>query len=365
MTSTSGVPIDEARPTVYLHIGTMKSGTSFVQNILEHEREGLAADGVLYPGSVGRAVHEILGRRAPRSLGASAGSWADLVASIDRWSGRSAVVSMEFLGLASDEQITTIVESLRPHDVQVVLTARDLVRAIPSAWQQTTKNRQHVTWPDFVRAVTGHGDENPQAAQHFWSHHDAAAIARRWVAAVGADHVTVVTVPAAGSEPAELWRRFGPAVEIDTGRFSASSGGRGNPSLGFAEAEMLRRLNVEIGRQIEQDAYRRLVTGFLSRQVLRGPPDETGAPPTLPPEAHEWARQHGAHLVAELGALGVGVRGDLSDLVAPPFAGDPLHDVSTAASDTAVAAVAVRAAAALLVALAETQRDPSGPLRMM
>ncbi|MBA2390516.1 MAG: hypothetical protein H0V67_09710 [Geodermatophilaceae bacterium] len=174
----------------------------------------------------------------------------------------------------------------------------------------------------------------------------------------GADHFTVVTVPAATSEPAELWRRFGAAVDIDTELFSASSGGRGNPSLGFAEAEMLRRLNVEIGRQLEQDAYRRLVTGFLSRQVLRGRQDETSAPPTLPPAALEWARQHGARLVSELGELGVGVRGDLSDLVAPPFAGDPRDDAESAASDAAVAAVAVKAAAALLVALAESHDSP-------
>ena len=36
--------------TVYLHVGTFKTGTSYLQSVLAHSKEQLSDDGVLWPG---------------------------------------------------------------------------------------------------------------------------------------------------------------------------------------------------------------------------------------------------------------------------------------------------------------------------
>ena len=70
---------------VYLHVGTPKSGTTYLQRVLDHNRERLAAAGVLVVGERhGDRVHAALVVREDRRVETlSAGqqqSWARLVA---------------------------------------------------------------------------------------------------------------------------------------------------------------------------------------------------------------------------------------------------------------------------------------------
>lgn len=358
---------------VHLHIGTMKSGTSYLQNVLGHQSELLAAAGFLYPGNTGRAVHDVLGRPGPRSLGDTDGAWSELVATIRAWPGHSVVVSMEFLGLATPEQVRRIVASLRPSDVFVVLTARDLVRTLPSAWQQLAKNRQHTTWNEFLRAVMA-GSHSPVADQ-FWLHHDLCRIAATWSSVLGADRVTVLTVPGSDCAPATLWNRFAAAVDIDPAQIPADGGGRGNPSLGHAEAELLRRLNAGIGADIDQPAYRRLVIGLLAHQLLRSPPHTPSRPPPMPREVLDWARQRSERTIRTLVALGTKVAGDLAEL--DPLPGRSDQEVrmtgarmtgarmtgawTTEVAPAELARLTVRAAAGLVTELARSQASmPDG-----
>lgn len=349
--------------TVHLHIGTMKTGTSYVQGNLEQARRGLADDGVLYPGSVGAAVHEVLEKHGARHFGDTSGAWDQLAATVRAWDGRSAVLSMEFLTLATTEQARRIVDSLRPADVRVVLTVRDLARTVTSAWQQTTKNRQTVSWPDFLAAVTS--DDTPSRTHEmFWRHHDVPAIARTWGEVVRLDHVTVLTLPARGAPPEVLWDRFCTAVGLDPARYPASDSSRSNSSLGYAEAEMMRRLNVALGREVDQATYRRLVTGFISRQVLRRGSDSS-PPPRLPAPVHAWSVERSREVVRRLDGLGLPVVGDLDELVPAPLPPVPTGEngaptEADAVDESAVAAVAARTVAALVTLMAEGGGDAAG-----
>ena len=341
-------PQGGSAPVVHLHIGTMKTGTSYVQGLLERDRESLAAEGMLVVADPGRAVHDVLDLRGPKSLGDITGAWSQLVADVRAWSGDRVVLSMEFLGLATAPQVRDIVASLAPSPVRVVITARDLGRTIPSAWQQTTKNQQLATWPEFLEAIADPEPSRSRAGRQFWRHHDVAAIAKRWVDVVGPDSVTIVTVPPTGAPPEELWSRVCAAIEIDPAQHVPGGDGRRNASLGHAEAELLRRLNVALDGRLPQPEYRRLVTGLISRRFLRRGRTVSAAP-VVPAAVQHWAADRSDRAVAELGQLGLRVIGDLDELrtVVTP----PVDEESS--SDEAVTAIAVHVAAGLLATMAE------------
>lgn len=363
-----------AAKTVHLHIGTMKTGTSYVQGNLEHSRRALAQAGVLYPGSVGAAVHEVLEKHGARHVGDTSGAWDELASTVRDWDGTGVIVSMEFLTLASNEQAQRIVDSLQPADVRIVLTVRDLSRTIPSAWQQTTKNRQTASWSEFLAALTADAVGGERMREQFWRHHDLARITRTWSGVVGPDRMTVLTLPPRDSPPTVLWDRFCAATGLDSADYPVAETSRSNSSLGFAEAEMMRRLNLELGRDVDQASYRRLVTGLISRRLLRRGAEPSG-PVVLPARVHEWAVARSTQVVAELHELGVRVVGDLDELIPPELAGDrrladdafpdePAKDDGSVA-EADVAAVAVRAVAALVTRLAELDdAEPRGGGRL-
>ena len=128
---------------VVLHVGTMKSGTSYLQALLFAEKERLARSGVLVPGADWshqvRAVRQAL---APRR-GGPRQHWEALVEEVRTASG-TAVVSMEFLGPAHPDTIASVVGALGAAEVRVVVTARDLNRTLVSMWQETIQNGR--TW---------------------------------------------------------------------------------------------------------------------------------------------------------------------------------------------------------------------------
>src|SRR5690606_37680947 len=108
--------------TVVLHIGAMKSGTSFLQQALLANRDALAAQGVLFPGGTFRrqvlAVIDVLGQKrdgqvVPRSRGA----WRRLLREV-RAHERTSVISMEFLGPALRADIRRVLDSLAPAEVR-------------------------------------------------------------------------------------------------------------------------------------------------------------------------------------------------------------------------------------------------------
>ena len=86
---------------VVLHVGTMKSGTSFLQNVLGENKAELAERGVLVPGRRWRrqvrAVKELIAHGGPGQPPMPVdGVWQQMVEEIRAWPG-TAVISMEYL----------------------------------------------------------------------------------------------------------------------------------------------------------------------------------------------------------------------------------------------------------------------------
>lgn len=353
---THGTGPDSGRtPTIFLHIGTMKSGTSYVQGMLWRNREALRRNGVLYPGEKWTeqvdAARQVLGGFGAARNAIAPGTWQAMADKMRHWSGRSSIMSMELLSFAEPPKITEIVQSLAPAEVHAVITARDLARVIPSAWQESTQNRQTWTWEDYVASLTGESDVEPLAFKRFWKQHDLVQMASSWAAELGTDRVHLVTVPRAGGRRDELWRRFCTVVGLDPDAYRGANEVRGNPAVGAASAEFLRRLNVEIARDVDVATYERLVKRFLAKNTLAHRAGEIRL--ILPAQYRDWAARRARQLADGVRATGVQVIGDLEELL-------PANDLETGTVEIAerdVTDAAVHALEALVLRLAGVRRE--------
>lgn len=321
---------------VVLHVGLMKSGTSYVQDRMAGSPERLAERGVLFPGRVWRdqvvAVSDAIGVKR-RAEGEFQGAWDRMVAEIAAWPG-TAVISMEFLGPASPEGVARVAGSFAGTPVEAVVTVRDLNRTIPAMWQESLKNGRSWSWRDYlagVRAGTGPG-------AGFWRQQDAVAVVRRWSGAVGAEHTSLVTLPPPGAAPELLWERFCEAARIPVDCCPPVPAS--NESLGAASAALMRRVNEAVDGLAWAD-YSEHVKFGLAKSILA---EHRGAEETIGLRVPRWVRRRAAAMrqeLATLAASGVRVVGDLGDLTPVAVRGADADKVSEADQlDAAVHAIA-------------------------
>lgn len=308
-----------------LHVGSMKSGTSFIQNVLGHNKDRLGEAGVLFPGERWRsqvvAVQELTARGgAEQEPFEPDGHWPRLAEEINAWP-ETAVVSMEFLGPRNEEKIGQILGAFPDTRIDAVLTCRDLGRNIPAMWLESVQNGSVVGWSDYLDAVRT-TKRRPPAGRNFWRHQGIAAMAARWAAELGPDRLTLVTVPQPGAPSGLLWERFASVLGVEAASFDLEV--RANPSIGLATALVLLRLN----RHLTQDGdlpgeYDRFVKHILAKRGLVARQD---VEPRLGLDA-DWVREIGAHQVAKLRAGRHRVVGDLDELLPGPVHGVHADDV--------------------------------------
>lgn len=318
---------------VVLHVGAMKSGTSYLQRLLVANKETLAARGVLFPGrswrAQVRAVADVLERKRVVTQPPE-GAWQSLVEELDAWDG-TGIVSMEFLGPAGAAKIEKVVSSFAPGTVEVVLTGRDLSRNVPAMWQETLKNGRTRSFDEYVAAIR---DREQGPGLGFWREQGLLRMCRRWSEAVGAQQVTLVTLPPSGAAPDELWRRFARATGIDPEGVEQPTAA--NESLGAASVEVLRRLNVLL-EGLDYGDYAPLVKHQLAQGIL-GP--RRREEPAVGFEPPPWLLERAADMVEKIRGTGVRVEGDLADLTPAPVPGvDPGAVDPEQRLDAAVAAL--------------------------
>ena len=305
---------------VFLHIGSPKTGTTFLQQVCWSQRDVVSRQGVLLPGRAFNdhflASADLRGRH--EDVPPSVGAWARLVEEISAWEG-DALISHELFAGVEEDGIRTAVADLAEvcEEVHVVITARDLARQIPAEWQEHLKHRSTLRFEEFVSGVRKRG----KRARWFWTVQDVPELAARWAPHVGAHRVHVVTVPPSGAGSDVLWGRFARTVGLEPGEFSLEVG-HANSSVGLEQAEMLRRLNEEMGdRLTRQGAYPVLVKDQLVHQMLALRP---GTKIELTKDDWQFAVDYGNEAKARLADLGVDVVGDLEELV--PHGDPPTRD---------------------------------------
>jgi hypothetical protein len=233
-------------PIVHLHIGEPKTGTTFIQAMLFHNREAMLTDGVLVPGDKLdqiRGGHDVLGRAKTAGTHDTAGAWQDLADQVVAFQGVHAVISMEMLTRARPRQIQRAVDAFGGRaDVRVVVTARDIADLAPARWQESVQFRQSWRFEEYLDGVFDPGGRDTAAGRHFWGLHDTPTTVLAWAKAVGQPNVTVVTVPKSRVQPDLLWHRFGSAIGVPVAAYEQVE--RANASLGRESAELMQRVNV-------------------------------------------------------------------------------------------------------------------------
>ncbi|HET7431183.1 MAG TPA: hypothetical protein VFJ89_06735 [Nocardioides sp.] len=342
---------------VLLHVGTPKTGTSYLQHVLFHNRRLLRLKGVSYPADRFDA-HFLaaldLMRMPWGGLEAQAiGRWDRLAEKVRDFHGTS-IISHEILATASRAQIGRALESLghgRGAEIHLVLSVRDLVRQIPAEWQENVKHRAALSYGAFLDQIQDPRREG-RIPTWFWGVQEIPDILDRWGHDLPPEHVHVVTVPPAGGSPDLLWKRFVDAFGLD-GIDLQLDGERVNPSLGSAETTLIRRINRAANEELDPVHYRPLVRELLAHQTLSR---RTETPRlALPPDVHPWATELEEAWIEEVRRRGYDVVGDLDDLRgAPPVTeyADPDHP-----DESLVAGAAVDALKAVLLDHARLQRE--------
>lgn len=296
---------------VYLHVGAPKSGTTFLQSVMEDNRAALAQAGVLVAGDrhvervhAGLAVREDprLGQLPPEA----AGAWARLVEEMLAWHGDAAILSYELLAGASADQAAKAVAELGDVEVHVVISARDLGRAVSSAWQERLKFA--LTTP--LEEWSPRPESDGPRAEWGWRTMDPAGVAARWGSALPPQRVHIVTVPR-DQGPDELWRRFARACGIDQVPVNVGAT-RTNESLGVTAAEVLRRVNARLPPELDSNREQALWTrDVLAHQVL-APLD--AEPIGITDAQFAEAEQRAGEAITAIEAAGYDVVGSLEDL---------------------------------------------------
>jgi hypothetical protein len=223
---------------VYLHVGPMKTGSTFLQDLLWRHRDDLARQGYNHPGAHANemwlATNDLQdGAFVNYEMPQASGVWAEVCRRVLAYDGPS-VISHEVPGLSTEEHIDRIVRSLKPARLQVIVMARSLAAMLPSLWQESVKSVGHdgIKWPDFLAS-----QRHTRAPVT-----DALLITQRWLAHVPAEQIHVITVPPAGTDPAVLLGRFSDALGIDTTSWPADAAAT-NVSMDMVQTELIRRLN--------------------------------------------------------------------------------------------------------------------------
>ena len=298
--------------TVFFHVGLPKTGTTYLQTMMWHNRDELARQGVLLPGDSHRqhlwasgVVREdpLLTRRSPDAVHA----WDRLVTDINAWE-RTAVITHEFFAAASTEQARRAAGALEGAEVHVVVTARELLSLVTARWQEFVKNGSTVAIDDYpVR------QDNDPADDWGWATLDLADVLRRWGGWLPRDRVHVLTLPKPHEPRETLWLRFAALLGVDPTTCATPAEGH-NESLGVVEVELLRRVNGRLRGFTAPVDRGTWIRGYLAEGKLvprRGErfwPSEARV-------AELCAR--GTRIADEVAGAGYDVIGDVADLRPP------------------------------------------------
>jgi hypothetical protein len=337
---------------VVLHVGTPKSGTTFLQRALWRHREELDAVGVICAGKrhfeMFHAAIELRGSYSfwGRTAEELEGTWQRLCDGARAYPGTT-IMSHELLGAARREQIEEGLAALEGLDVHLVVTARDLARQVASDWQERVKNGNPVTFEAFCANV---GMERQNG---FWRNQHLIGLFDRWAGSLPPENVHLVVGPPPGAGPDVLWQRFGDSVGFDATAFDPTTEEpTANQTLGAVQVAVLRRVNEVLDGRIQQPAYSKVVKRVFAQSILAG---QSSAPAQCPPELVDRLAEIATRQNRRITKRGYQVHGDLAELVPVPGSG-PWTDPD--AVDPALeSAAAVAAIAELLVERATPQQE--------
>lgn len=301
--------------TVYLHVGTRKSGTSYLQKALRDSDGELAAQGVdlTFKTRKGHVERQL----QPLKEYAGSGDQAVGRAAVEPMLRRIAshpemrhLVTLEDLAELPQPVADLMVGSLREHELHLVVTARHWGSTIPSEWQQCVKERDTVSYRDFVGAI----QRRAPGSEQFLDRQDLPRLLRRWGGSLDPARVHVVAVPPSSrTGEGSLVGLFCGLVGIAPDSLRLPPG-RINASISLDQAELLRRVNAELGDRLPFDdgSYQVGIREWLTRGTLM---KHYTSPIRVPHDFGDWCLEEIRAQHAGLVELGVDLVGDPADLL--------------------------------------------------
>lgn len=330
-----------------MHIGAPKSGTSYLQDRFEANRDLLAEQGLTHP-STSTGNHflpalDLIQRPWAGELKRAQGHWDALVATAAKAQG-DVLISHEILAAATPEQIRRARTSFAGDEFHVIYTARDLGRQLPAEWQEMVKHRSGLRFRGFMDKV----QESPPATSDFWFWRVQSLpdVLARWGAETEIENVHLVTVPGPDGPRTALWDRFCAVVGLDPARDYADSENT-NASIGASEVATLRRLNRILRREgVSRETYVSKVRELVVREVFAHRDSE---PARVPERWHSYVDDIAAGWLEWIEGAGIDVVGDARELL-PHWGAGPTPNPDQP-DQAEVAEAAIEALAAVLVDL--------------
>jgi hypothetical protein len=295
---------------VFLHVGTPKSGTTYLQAVLWQNVEALKRDGLLLPArftahyAAAKGVTTRTGLKRELDIDVER-AWARLARQSRRWD-HDALISHELFAPATHEQARDAKRRLGKAEVHLIVTARALHRQLAASWQEQVKSGMSLPFEMFLNRVR----DREARGEWFWDVQDVVDIIDRWGGRARPAQVHVVTVPVGSDDPGLLWSRYASVLGLDPSAYD-SEVPRKNVSLGVVETELLRRVHaVRDGRFTDSQRHywtRRILAGDLLGQ-------RRGAPIELPGDVRPWLDERTHQIVTAIRERGYDVTGDLDEL---------------------------------------------------
>lgn len=190
------------RPTLFVHIGPMKTGTTSLQVALSRSRHQLARNGIAYltshehanlnPAALGLIGSKQIGDGDWHAWDRTDTEWQRLKSQLLSTSSDTTVISGEAFALFDDQAIAELTQVCSKFDIHLVVTLRRIADLVPSYWQEHAKRRPYPALPDFVNDVIRR--EGEVHSERFWSCQEHDVLIRRWQA-IMKPTVTTVIIP--------------------------------------------------------------------------------------------------------------------------------------------------------------------------
>jgi len=293
---------------LFMHVGTPKSGTTYLQDTLWSHKSDLASDGVLVPlkGPLWHWAAAMEMGEHLHDLGTRTGALQRLISAINKWEG-DVIVSSEFFLNATRVKVSEFFSQLDCDEIHVIITARKLLLQVPSAWQQGVKNGNPVSYEEFLASAM-----EDREKKSFWRSHNTERIARRWSPNLPPRNVHIVVAPSSGAAPDELWRRFCSVVGIDSQKFPGLSVSR-NPTLGVASTELIRKILLKSAMTSDTNSQLRR-DGVVRNLAMGSLVKFTDEPIGCPIDFQPWFVEQSQSITAAIEKNGYHIVGDLSEM---------------------------------------------------
>ncbi|WUH98945.1 hypothetical protein OHR68_36445 [Spirillospora sp. NBC_00431] len=329
---------------IVLHIGLQKSGTTFLQHMLQENRKALAEAGVHYPiprdwarGKRSVANHEwatygLLGTEYPwvsdQRAAKESATWQDILNQVDAVPG-TVLLSAEALSVIRTPAIRHLRAVFNTTDIEVVITTRSLASALPSLWQQHIRNGWSVSIEDFLERLArkrdkGHDHIENAPSAHIWRAFILNKLVQRWQKPA-TTRISIVTTP--GNPQRLLWERFAQAINAPAlANAPLVHPKDAHTGLTAPETLILASLNATVQQWPVRDAarIRQIVTDRFQTRPHRG--TKATVPPEWHPRLTEWTNND----LTNLRRTTAQIIGDLADLHQTPKPTPPPSPEETA-----------------------------------